>query len=97
MARLLFPPRINATVQQKLQSSPGLKDAFNSLVKSIEDNPFQSSFETFVLNNETKISCYKKTARVSSFSKSMAFSKDEITILYIITDTSIQAIKVFFP
>jgi hypothetical protein len=97
MPRLLFPPPVNAAVQQKLQSSPGLKDAFNRLIKSIEDNPEQAAFETFILPGELKITCYKKTARVTSFSKNMVFSKDEIVVLYEILDEIIRVINVYFP
>jgi len=94
---LHYPPPIDAYVRQWLQDKPGLAEFFKRLEDSIKSNPKQASPETFVLNNEQKIKCYRKSIRATSYSKNMVFSKDEIVILYEITEREIRVISVFFP
>jgi hypothetical protein len=94
---LSYPPPINDIVQQGLKNTPGLKDAYKRLEKSIEENPEMASLETFILSNGTKIHCHRKSIRATSYSKNMNFSKDEIVILYEILDDVIRVIYVYFP
>jgi len=95
--KLFYPQPIKDFVQNELENKPGLKESFERLEDSIEANPKQSSPEVFILNNGSKICCYKKSTRATSYSKNMTFSKDEIVILYEVLVDMIRVVCVFFP
>lgn len=82
---------------QKLQEEPGLQDFYNRLKASILANPEQASPETIILNSGKKIKCRRKSTGVTSYSKRMVFSKDEITILYENLTEKIRIVGVYFP
>ena len=95
--RLFYPPPIEEIVNNELNSKHGLKEAYKRLEASIESNPKLASPEIFVLSNNRRINCFRKSIRATSYSKNMVFSKDEIVILYEILDDRIRVISVYFP
>jgi len=94
---LYYPPPVEAYVQQCLHDKPGLKEFYKRLEDSVKAHPTLASPENIVLGNGMKIHCRRKSIRATSYSKNMVFSKDEIVILYEITERNIRVISVFFP
>jgi len=91
------PQPIEAQVNQKLREEPGLQEFYNRLKESILANPVQASPETILLDSGKKIKCRRKSTGVTSYSKRMVFSKDEITILYENLTDRIRVVGVYFP
>ena len=94
---LYYPPRVETYIRQCLHDKPGLNEFFKRLEDSVKANPEQASPEIIVLDNGMKIQCRRKSVRATSYSQNMVFSKDEIVILYEITEMNIRVISVFFP
>jgi len=90
-------PPIETEVNQKLQEEPGLKESYNRLKSAILAYPEQASPEIIPLSTGQKIKCRRKSIRVTSYSKNMVFSKDEITILYEVLEDRIRVVGVYFP
>jgi hypothetical protein len=96
---LKYQPFAFEKKEAELAKEPGLKDCIDKLENSIRANPMQAPSESRVLKDGKKITFYEKTARVESYSKTMIFSKDEITIRYVVFQENnlIAVVNIFFP
>ena len=84
--------------ESELARKPGLVKYVDELEKIIKLNPTMASAERYKLRDGRVITYYTKSTRARSYSEAMPFSKDEITVRYVVFPNNvIVVVDIFFP
>jgi hypothetical protein len=81
-----------------LAQKPAFEKYVGDLERIIKANPTQAAAERRKLKSGLEVKCYTRSIKAKSYSETMIFSKDEITIRYVVLpDNLIVVVDIFFP